>query len=140
MQASDGTLYGVTQYGGTNGDGTAFRLGTDGTLATLASFDLNVTGGNPFAPLAMGPDGRLYGTTYYGGANNVGTVYTLTTNGGLTAIVTFNTTNGAWPPYAGLMASADGNMIRRDGVWRFEFPRNRVQIDDERRFDNVVCV
>src|SRR5208337_3831767 len=39
IRASDGSLYGATEYGGSHGDGTIFRLGTNGALATLASFD-----------------------------------------------------------------------------------------------------
>jgi uncharacterized repeat protein (TIGR03803 family) len=38
VQAGDGSLYGVTEEGGTNGYGTVFCLATNGTLTTLAFF------------------------------------------------------------------------------------------------------
>ncbi len=35
-EAADGNFYGTTQYGGTYGDGTVFRMTTNGSLTTLA--------------------------------------------------------------------------------------------------------
>ena len=45
-------------------------------LTTLYSF-AGSDGANPDAGLVQGGDGNYYGTTYYGGANNVGTVFRL---------------------------------------------------------------
>src|ERR1039458_5494955 len=38
VQAANGDLYGTTQYGGTNGGGTVFKITPGGTLTTLYSF------------------------------------------------------------------------------------------------------
>jgi uncharacterized repeat protein (TIGR03803 family) len=38
VQASDGNLYGATEDGGTNGDGTVFRISTNGAEAVVYSF------------------------------------------------------------------------------------------------------
>ena len=46
-------------------------------LTTLHSFD-GSDGANPSAGLIQATDGNFYGTTYYGGANNDGTVFRLT--------------------------------------------------------------
>ncbi len=59
----DGTfLYGMTYDGGTNGDGTIFKIKTDGSnYVKLLDFSLNVTGRFPYASLIS--DGTyLYGT------------------------------------------------------------------------------
>jgi uncharacterized repeat protein (TIGR03803 family) len=57
----------------------------------------------------MGNDGNFYGTTYTGLGTNVnGTIFKVTTNGTLTTLVGFATTNGA-NPYAALTLGADGN-------------------------------
>jgi uncharacterized repeat protein (TIGR03803 family) len=115
--ASDGNFYGTTAYGGTNGGssggyGTAFRIGTNGSLAALASFALT-NGANPSGDMVVGPDGNLYGTTRNGGTNNTsgggnGAVFKLTTNGVLSVVASFASTNGTHP-YGGLVLGPDGN-------------------------------
>ena len=58
----NGNLYGTTNAGGRYGDGTLFRITRDGIFTTLHSFKYDIDG-TPFAPLAVGPDQGLYGTT-----------------------------------------------------------------------------
>ena len=76
-----GNLYGVATAGGANGKGTAFRLtpAQNGTwnFATLYAFKGQPDAGFPYGGLAMDAAGNLYGTTYYDGANNLGSVYQL---------------------------------------------------------------
>lgn len=83
-QAADGSFYGVTGGGGSNGGpgsltgGTLFRLTSTGALTTLYSFcsQNNCTDGNlPRAGVIQAANGNLYGTTYNGGANDDGVVY-----------------------------------------------------------------
>jgi uncharacterized repeat protein (TIGR03803 family) len=76
IQGKDGNFYGTTTDDGTNGHGTVFKLGTNGTLTTLVSFD-NTNGAYPQAGLIQGKDGNFYGTTSIGGANSDGTVFRL---------------------------------------------------------------
>ena len=77
-----GYLYGVTTVGGANGKGTVFRLvpGPPGawTLQTLYSFKGTPDGALPYGALVRDTAGRLYGMTYYEGANGFGAVYQLT--------------------------------------------------------------
>ncbi len=75
IQGSDGNFYGTTLYG--EGAGTVFQITSAGTLTTLHSFAGN-DGANPEAGLVQAPDGSLYGTTEAGGANNDGTVFSVT--------------------------------------------------------------
>ena len=114
---ADGNFYGTTAYGGTNatslgGDGTVFKITTNGVLTTLASFS-GTNGANPLAGLAQTPDGIFYGTTQNGGTNDVatggdGAIFKFTTNGILTRLASFNVTKGA-NPVAGLTLGPDGN-------------------------------
>ena len=77
IQARDGNFYGITGGGGANGYGSAFRITPDGTLTTLASFDL--TNAYPIAPLVQGSDGSFYGTTSGAGSGGgQGTVFRMT--------------------------------------------------------------
>ena len=109
---NDGNFYGTTEAGGSNGFGTIFQVTTNGALTTLVSF-ANTNGAYPYAGLTLGNDGNFYGATPYGGITNenlngFGTLFKVTTNGVLTALVLFNVTNGA-SPYAGLTLGNDGN-------------------------------
>jgi len=108
IQGKDGNLYGTTLAGGVFGEGTVFQLNTNGTLATLVSFNY-ANGGLPEGGLCAGPDGSFYGTTYSGGSNGYGTVFRLATNGTLTTLIAFNNTNGAYP-IGTLMLGSDGNL------------------------------
>jgi uncharacterized repeat protein (TIGR03803 family) len=58
------------------------------TLQTVVSF--NSSGGyHPYLPPSLAPDGTLYGTTYWGGTNDYGTVFKLTPSGTLTTLADF---------------------------------------------------
>jgi len=77
-----GNLYGTTQYGGNHSGGTVFELtpkaGGGWAEKVLYAFNDNGTDGyNPQAGLALDTSGNLYGTTFYGGAHSVGTVFEL---------------------------------------------------------------
>jgi uncharacterized repeat protein (TIGR03803 family) len=107
---SSGNLYGTTSGGGTNNDGTVFKVAT-GThkLTTLATFD-GTNGANPESVLLADSSGNLYGTTTGGGANSDGTVFEVAAGTHtLSTLVTFNGTNGK-QPYASLIADANGNL------------------------------
>ena len=72
-----GNVYGTTVYGGTSNRGTVFRLTHQGSgwiFSPLYSFTAN-DGEFTKAPLTIGPDGTLFGTTFAGGAAGFGTVY-----------------------------------------------------------------
>jgi len=77
VQATDGNLYGTTYAGGgTGGFGTIFRITLTGTLTMLQSLD-NTDGSAPLAGLIQGTGGELYGTTYSGGTDSEGTIFSL---------------------------------------------------------------
>ena len=76
-------------------------------LTTLYSF-AGSDGADPVAGLVQGSDGNFYGTTYGGGANNVGTVFKITPSGTLTTLYSFAGSDGAIPD-AGLVQGSDGN-------------------------------
>src|SRR5205823_1686862 len=51
----------------------------------------------PAAPLLRASDGKLYGTTQFGGAHNAGTVFSLAPDGTFSVLHEFDEVNGAWP-------------------------------------------
>jgi uncharacterized repeat protein (TIGR03803 family) len=58
------------------------------TFTNLVRFD-QTDGRDPDSSLVQGTDGNLYGTTSYGGTENVGTVYQISSTGTLTTLYNF---------------------------------------------------
>lgn len=120
VQAPDGSLYGITEIGGTYGLGTVFKITLEGMLSTLYSFcaKTNCTDGSePLGGLVLATDGNLYGTTYEGGAYDTcvstnggcGTIFKITSRGILTTLHSFDSTDGA-EAYAELLQSTGGTL------------------------------
>jgi uncharacterized repeat protein (TIGR03803 family) len=125
IQASDGNLYGTTQFGGTQcspgGCGTVFRLTRAGSLTTLHSFAGAPDGYAPYAGLLQAADGLFYGTTSAGGDTTIGrchiisgcgTVFRIGPGGTLLTLFRFCTTADcpdASSPEDSLVQGTDGN-------------------------------
>jgi uncharacterized repeat protein (TIGR03803 family) len=112
----DNAFYGTTESSGPSnptpgvGYGTVFRATMNGQITTIASFNFT-NGANPMAGLIEGKDGALYGVTMNGGAgpfNYDGTIFRVTTNGTLTAIVSFGFLESA-SAMANLIRTSDGS-------------------------------
>jgi uncharacterized repeat protein (TIGR03803 family) len=103
---TDGNFYGTTEAGGSNRDGTVFKITSQGTLTTLHSFTSR-DGANPYATLVQATNGNFYGTTESGGAHILGTVFKITPAGTLTTLHSFNSTDGS-SPEAALIQTSDG--------------------------------
>ena len=110
--ASDGALYGTTAIGGQKKAGTVYRIDPDGTTyAALHQFGATPGDGqNPQAELVEGKDGRLYGTTFFGGSGDMGTVFGLNKDGsGFQVLNNFTGFNGdGGNPDTGLVQGSDG--------------------------------
>jgi uncharacterized repeat protein (TIGR03803 family) len=88
-----GNLFGVTAFGGADGNGSVFKIDALGNFSTVYSFTGGSDGGFLYGGMAIGSDGTLYGSTASGGANSAGTVFKLTQDGTLTKLYDF--TGGA---------------------------------------------
>jgi uncharacterized repeat protein (TIGR03803 family) len=113
VQGTDGSLYGTTSGGGL-GDGTVFKITSAGELITLYYFcsQTNCTDGiSPNTGLIQGADGNFYGTTQFGGENNYGTVFKISSIGTLTTLYSFCSASGCTDggyPIGGLVQAANG--------------------------------
>jgi uncharacterized repeat protein (TIGR03803 family) len=117
-----GLGYGVNS----SGYGTLFKITTNGSLTTLVWFN-GTNGSNPGSTLIKGVDGNFYGTTDSGGADTnlnsangfsevgFGTIFELGTNGVLTTLASFDSTNGGGGVF-GFLQARDGNFY---GVTQF---------------------
>jgi len=112
IQGLDGALYGTTFLGGPDNAGTVFKMTIEGTgYAVLQNFTgANGDGKNPDAALLQAGNGFLYGTTYSGGSNAVGTIFNLTTNGASYAVLHHFGSAGAdgRSPLGPLLQARDG--------------------------------
>jgi uncharacterized repeat protein (TIGR03803 family) len=93
----NGTLYGTTIAGGSHKCdtddycGTVFSLTTDGQFKVVHNFGAtDYDGENPEAAL-VNVKGTLYGTTYWGGNGDHGTVFSITTAGKYHLLYSFGT-------------------------------------------------
>lgn len=79
VQAESGYFYGLSGQGGTNNLGRLFRMSPSGTVVTLVHFNgtSSPLGSSPSGYLTIASNGRFYGVTNGGGANNKGTVFEL---------------------------------------------------------------
>lgn len=120
VQATNGDLYGTTNFDGASGGwGTLFKMTPAGTLTTLDTFCYGCATGNmPVTPPIQATNGDLYGITPTGGAGNpdctygCGAVYRSTLSGTLTALYSFCSQTGCTDgsdPVAALVQASNGN-------------------------------
>jgi uncharacterized repeat protein (TIGR03803 family) len=105
-EGPDGALYGTT----TAGNGTVFRITGSGEFTVIGNFN-RTNGRYPAGSgLTLAPDLNFYSTTYYGGSGDVGVLFRVSTNGGLTKLVDFTGDNDAYPTSGGITLGNDGNL------------------------------
>jgi uncharacterized repeat protein (TIGR03803 family) len=99
LTISGSALYGMTNSGGTNGDGNIFSININGNGYTDL-YDFNgANGQSPAGSLTLSGT-MFYGMTTDGGANNYGCIFSINLNGsGYTDLHDFSDTipNGFWP-------------------------------------------
>jgi uncharacterized repeat protein (TIGR03803 family) len=120
-----GNLYGTTTTGGAfclsfscdGVDGTVFELSpnSDGTWSetTLYSFGATGDGSDPVAGVVFDKNGNLYGTTYYGGFENWGTVFELSPSSSgwtETILLKFTDEQDGGNPLGGVTLDSAGNV------------------------------
>jgi len=109
---TDGNFYGTTYYGGANGAGTAFMITPNGALTTLYNYCSQTgctDGAGPYGGLVQALNGSFYGTTEFGGTNDLGSVFELSSSpASLTTLYSFSGSDGRYPQ-AGVIQASDGN-------------------------------
>jgi uncharacterized repeat protein (TIGR03803 family) len=122
VRDAKGNLYGTTFQGGAYNAGTVYKLTPTGTESVLYSFTGGADGGYLYAGVVRDNKGNLYGTTYQGGANGVGTVFKVTPTGEETVLQSLGGQAGAYPFLAGLVMDKKGNLYGTaydGGSWGF---------------------
>ena len=119
MFLSNRHLYGAATTGGLYGNGVVFELTPtsrgEWDFKTLYSFQGQPDGSFPYGAL-LRMSGKLYGTTYYGGQNGIGSVYELSPrqNGEWSERVIYSFQNGSDgnSPISNLVRDSAANLFR----------------------------
>jgi uncharacterized repeat protein (TIGR03803 family) len=112
FQASDGWIYGTTLATGPmiDGPGTIFRISLQGQFELLYTLS-GADGLYMSAGLVEGPDGLLYGGTFYGGAYGYGTIFRIDGAGNFEKIHDLDNMLGEGSDIRdSLILSSDGNL------------------------------
>ncbi len=109
VQGAPGVFYGTTTNGGSNNFGVVFKITSAGAFTSLYSFTNGEDGALPVAGLAVGANGNLYGTTFSGGSNFMGTLFEITASGHFTPLYSFTGGPDGANPAAALALGYDGN-------------------------------
>ena len=110
--------YGMTSSGGVSNEGTIFKTDTTGgNLQTVFNFEYYHAGRTPNSVFTQASNGKIYGTTQFGGANVCsfpwyqyqkysGVIFEYdTSNGNYNVLFNFDdTTTGCWPQSAPILA------------------------------------
>jgi uncharacterized repeat protein (TIGR03803 family) len=116
LMDADGNLYSTTLYGGTYGTatggyGTLFKVTPQGVMKVLHDFGNGTDGQVPIGNIAMDASGNIYGTTYVGGQDGVGTVYKVTPGGDEAVLYNFGFHGLFYNlPNGGVTLDAAGNL------------------------------
>ncbi|GAB3649635.1 hypothetical protein GCM10028791_15500 [Echinicola sediminis] len=110
IEGDDGYLYGVMYRRGRYGKGVLFKIQKNGSNHTkLIEFDGVNYGGYPGGTLLIGSDGKIYGTTQSGGENDLGTLYSVNTDGSnFTRLFSFDGAFTGSEPQCQLTEASDG--------------------------------
>jgi uncharacterized repeat protein (TIGR03803 family) len=103
VQGSDKFLYGVAEAGGTNGQGSLFKINTTGTTFSLLYSFQTALGDTPMSTPVLHTNGIIYGTTTHGGSvsSGYGTLYSY---------------NAGLKPFTSLVVLSSGKVGTKVGV------------------------
>ncbi len=113
----DGVFYGTTAYGDAYNGGNVYALIKSGgkwVSSTIWAFGGTAGDGtSPDCDLVMDKSGNIFGTTFWGGTANAGTVFELSKVNGVwteTVLLSFTGKETGWFPYAGLLLDGSGTL------------------------------
>ena len=110
VKASNGKLYGMTVFGGSDSRGVIFSFDpATSVYLPLVNFD-SANGANPYGSLVQAKDGKLYGMTYKGGAHNAGVIFSYDiASSAYTKLRDMDSATGC-NPYGSLLQAIDGKL------------------------------
>lgn len=110
-----GNFYGSACLDGANNAGTVFKLSASSTFTVIYPFKGGSDGDCPNGGMVFDKLGNLYGTTFRGGASNLGTIFKLTPSGTHTVLYSFAGGSDGDSPNGGLTIDGKGNLYGTSG-------------------------
>jgi uncharacterized repeat protein (TIGR03803 family) len=107
-----GNFYGTTELGGGYNQGVVFKVNTLGNYSILHSFGKSgvADGSEPYAGLVRDAAGNLYGTTFWGGRFEAGTVFKIDASGNESVLYSFRGGTDGSLPSSSLVLDVAGNL------------------------------
>lgn len=110
VKTNDGKLYGITSQGGATQRGVIYSFDPATGLFSKPFDFSDANGTNPSAALILASDGKLYGTTQYGGTGRFGVIFSWDPATSTYArLKDFDFTNGV-EPFGGLLLASNGKL------------------------------
>jgi uncharacterized repeat protein (TIGR03803 family) len=100
VRDDSGNVYGTAFAGGTSGAGVVFAIDSTGNESALYTFAGGADGSGPSGGLVRDNWGNLYGTTFYGGSSDLGTVFKIDSSGNHSVLHSFTGGADGANPYA----------------------------------------
>lgn len=116
MQTTNGKIFGLTSEGGTAEKGVIFEYDFHTNTYTKKA-DLNsCQGKTPYGSLIQASNGKFYGTTFFGGTYDDGTLFEYdSATGTCQKLVDFFNTNSGRFPYGALVEASNGKLYGSTG-------------------------
>jgi uncharacterized repeat protein (TIGR03803 family) len=106
---TQGNLWGNTYVGGASQFGTVFKITSLNVFSVVHSFGgAPSDGAYPNSGQLLDAGGNIWGTTFQGGANGLGTIFKITPTGSYSVVYSFNGVGG-FSPLAGLTPDGRGH-------------------------------
>ena len=117
LSVMDGTLYGTTRVGGTQGSGVLFGLDSNGSNFTAVATLSGGTGtGNPAGAPAVSDNG-FYGAALSGGDHQAGGIYFGTTDGTMTLLHSFDSLSRTTAENVGGSSPCEGLVLAENTLY-----------------------
>lgn len=119
IRDAQGNLYGTTEGGGTDCDGsgagcgTVFKIDTTGKETVLHAFTDSYGAQGPNSGVVRDSSGNLYGTNYSGGDDNAGSMFKIDAGGNYTLLHSFTCAknDGCYPNLAPMILDKKGDIL-----------------------------
>ncbi len=124
-QAPNGAFYGVAARGGLYDVGTVFKFTEGSGVTRLWNFPPAPNGKEPYAALAAGTNGTLYGTASSGGTSNNGAIFKLDPKDTISSLWSFTGGEDGRSPWVELLPLPYGTNVALYGTAQYggEFSR-----------------
>jgi len=129
IQATNGNLYGVTSYGGSNDHGVIFSFDISTNTYTKLFDFVQSTGESPSSPLYQASDGKLYGVTMTGGSSFQGVLYSFDINSNTYTVLHNFFANDGYGPRAYPIEGASGVLYGTTGQGGVNFAGSIYKYD-----------